>query len=176
MLIIGYGNTLRGDDGAGAIAAEALTHVAGVDADVHVLHQLLPELAVPLASTDFAIFIDAAVDVDPSLPVRVQEIFPASDSTARDTHFTTPAGLLALTRDLYGACPRALLYSIPAENFAFGAPLSERAKFGVERTLEVIAWSGPHAHPPVTHSPHCCDDSTSTSSRRSSCSDSRAAA
>jgi hydrogenase maturation protease len=138
-LILGYGNTLRGDDGAGALAAEAIAAQALPSVDVRVLHQLLPELAAPIAAADLVIFIDAAVDVDADETLRVQHIQPASESAPHDTHISTPTGLLAMARDLFHALPRAMLVSIPAENFNFGANLSARTKRGIDEITRRIA-------------------------------------
>jgi len=60
-LIIGYGNTLRGDDGAGPRVAEvvagwSLPNVRAISAA-----QLTPELAEALAGAEVVIFVDAQV-------------------------------------------------------------------------------------------------------------------
>jgi hydrogenase maturation protease len=138
-LILGYGNTLRGDDGAGALAAEAIAAQTLPGVEVRVLHQLLPELAEPIAASDMVIFIDAAVDVDANETLRVQHIQPASEFAARNTHISTPTGLLSMARDLFHALPRAVLVSIPAENFNFGANLSARTKRGIDEITRRIA-------------------------------------
>ena len=62
VLVIGYGNTLRGDDAAGV-------HAAGLIAKRHpeiicvCLHQLVPELAEQIAECDIVFFIDAQKDI-----------------------------------------------------------------------------------------------------------------
>ena len=43
VLVIGYGNTLRSDDGAGVVAAERLAEAIGSRATVLTRHQLLPD-------------------------------------------------------------------------------------------------------------------------------------
>src|SRR5947208_15429626 len=59
ILVVGYGNELRGDDAAGPriareVAAWGLPQVRTLAA-----HQLTPELAAELAHADAAIFVDA---------------------------------------------------------------------------------------------------------------------
>jgi Ni,Fe-hydrogenase maturation factor len=58
-VVIGYGNDLRGDDALGPLAATAVAEwdMPGVQAIA--AHQLMPELAEPLAQADLAIFVDA---------------------------------------------------------------------------------------------------------------------
>ena len=61
-LVIGYGNVLRGDDGAGFLTAELLRDKLR-DPDIEILsqHQLLPELMEPISRAARVIFIDATV-------------------------------------------------------------------------------------------------------------------
>ena len=61
-LIIGYGNALRGDDGAGSIAADLLRDRIH-DPAIEILsqQQLLPELMEPISRASRVIFIDASV-------------------------------------------------------------------------------------------------------------------
>jgi Ni,Fe-hydrogenase maturation factor len=62
VLVIGYGNTLRRDDGVGVRVAEA---VAADPRFAHVrvlaVHQLTPELALDIGSASLVIFVDADV-------------------------------------------------------------------------------------------------------------------
>jgi hydrogenase maturation protease len=63
LLIIGYGNTLRSDDGVGPhvvreIAAQRLPDVTCV-----VVHQLTPEMAAQVTLADQVLFVDAQVDL-----------------------------------------------------------------------------------------------------------------
>ena len=61
-LIIGYGNALRGDDGAGYIAAELLRErIHDPNVEVFSLQQLTPELMEPVSRASQVIFMDASV-------------------------------------------------------------------------------------------------------------------
>lgn len=76
VLIVGYGNPLRRDDGVGWYAAQRLSHeLSGEQAEVIACHQLMPELAERISQTDLVIFIDAAVGTSPGA-------FPAPPSKA----------------------------------------------------------------------------------------------
>ncbi|MCC6630011.1 MAG: hydrogenase maturation protease [Chloroflexi bacterium] len=125
-LVIGYGNPLRGDDGVGPAVATALAEMGGVDGmDLIVLDpvQLTPELAVDVASAAAVIFVDAQVDEVAGM-VRSAALTPGDAVTGAFSHAATPAGLLALARDLYGVVPPAWVVSVGAVSFAPGDGLS----------------------------------------------------
>ncbi|MFI5043071.1 MAG: hydrogenase maturation protease, partial [Acidimicrobiales bacterium] len=66
VLVIGYGNTLRSDDGVGWHAAALLAEdprLAGVE--VLAVHQLTPELALDMSRATLVILIDAGADDPP---------------------------------------------------------------------------------------------------------------
>ena len=113
VLVIGYGNTLRGDDGIGpAVAAEvAALGLPGVR--VVVAHQLTPELAADLADVRLAVFVDAAVG---GPPVTADRLDPAAAPGAM-THAADPRGLLALCALAYGRCPEAWLVTAAGADF-----------------------------------------------------------
>jgi len=62
ILVIGYGNTLRRDDGVGVRAAEMMAADSRF-ADVEVLtaYQLTPELSLDIATASLVVFVDADV-------------------------------------------------------------------------------------------------------------------
>jgi hydrogenase maturation protease len=126
-LIIGYGNPLRGDDGAGWHAVERLRDALGdrEDVELQALHQLTPELAETLAHFDRAIFIDAGVPDENAPPGTLthRTLTPAGVAATTLHHFT-PEKLLRWTGDLYGAEPEAVLFVVTGERFAFEETLS----------------------------------------------------
>ena len=131
VLIIGYGNPLRGDDAAGFLAAERLRDLfPALDIEILAVHQLTPELADPISRAGRVVFIDAAATGEPGLIYR-RPVAPALD-TGTFTHQGTPAALLALTRVLYGEAPRAVLITVAGLDFGFGAPLSAPVKRALE--------------------------------------------
>jgi len=89
-IIIGFGNTLRGDDGAGVAAAEML---AGdfPGANVVAVQELHPELAEQLASCDLAVFLDASVRTSTLCVTRVS---PARSVHGAEGHAFSPPGSL----------------------------------------------------------------------------------
>lgn len=126
-LIVGYGNSLRSDDGIGVRVAQIVTDWNLPALQTRSLHQLTPELAADLAEVDLAIFVDAAQEVD---GVKLYEIKPADYSEFR-SHFADPRALLGLTQAIYGKCPQAWWLVVPGVNFQLGDRLSTVAQQGV---------------------------------------------
>lgn len=138
LLVIGYGNTLRSDDGAGPRVAEAVAamNLPGVRALVCPL--LTPELADPISQTRAVLFVDAAVDAPHE--VRLRRLEPA-ESAQIMTHAADPRTLLALAREVFGHAPEAWWLTIPAVNFDFGGGFSEPTQQGIAAALEKTqAW------------------------------------
>ena len=123
MLVIGYGNPLRGDDAMGPVAAARLGGIA--------VHQLTPELAESIAKEDGVIFLDADVTLAPG-EIAVKRV-EATDTPL--THSASPAGLLHLALAVYGAAPRAWLIGMGGESFELKEGLSEAAARAVESAV-----------------------------------------
>ena len=137
-LIIGYGNTLRSDDGLGWRAAEQIAaKQTGGDIAVQMHHQLGPELAQPLSEVDLAIFIDAGYQGVPGR-VSCQPVEP-SDATSGFTHHVNPGVLLAMARHLFGRCPRAFIISVVGESFACGETLSPAVQRALPAVQKLVA-------------------------------------
>jgi len=135
LLVIGYGNTLRSDDGVGpkvaqAVAALNLPEVRAVARDL-----LTPELAEPIARADRVVFVDAAVDAPRE--VRLRPLEPAASSQIM-AHAADPRVMLALARDVFGRAPKAWWLTIPVENMGIGEELSTLAQRGFESAVEEV--------------------------------------
>ena len=142
FLVIGYGNTLRSDDGVGAKVAAAVAELALPGVTVLVRHQLTPELAETISEARAVIFVDAAADA--STEVQVRRLEPAGGAQLM-AHAADPRTLLALAKQLFGRCPPAWWLTIPVENLEFGEELSPLARRGFETALEKIrALAGSH--------------------------------
>jgi hydrogenase maturation protease len=123
-LVIGYGNSLRGDDGIGVAVAEQLSETLQTDlVKVIACQQLTPELASQISSVDRVIMIDAAQGDTPG-KISVNQIEPDADS-ATFTHELQPSTLLACSQELYGKCPETFLVSVTGYSFEFSDELSD---------------------------------------------------
>jgi hydrogenase maturation protease len=137
-LIVGYGNSLRGDDGVGQAAARALAHDAAIDgAEVVSCHQLMPELAESLAAVDLAVFIDAADGREPG-SVVVNPVQSKTERSAGLVHHVEPGALLALSEKLYGRSPEAFLVTVGADSLALGEGLSEAVAAALPTVIATV--------------------------------------
>ena len=135
LLVVGYGNTLRRDDGVGILVAEAVAALNLAGVEVITRHQLVPELVEPLSLARAVVFVDA--DAQARGDVQLRLIEPA-DGAQILAHATDPRSLLALSGQLFGFSPKAWSLGIPADDFGFGDGLSPRAEAGREAALEAI--------------------------------------
>lgn len=135
ILVLGYGNELRGDDALGPLAARAIASWGLSGLHVRDLHQLTPELAEPLAAAQMALFIDASQQLPAESPLAAQQLSAGGPPIAG--HAAGPQNLLRLATQLYGTCPIAYLIAIPASSFDFGAPLSPGAACGLAEALRL---------------------------------------
>jgi len=134
-LVIGFGNTLRGDDGAGPAAA-ALLRERGFDALA--VHQLTPELAERIAAARIVFFLDAAAN----LPAGEVSIVRLAQGRAAIEHVASPAALLRLAHDVYGSATPAWLITMGGASFELGEGLSDAARRAAARAVaEVLARS-----------------------------------
>ena len=135
ILIIGYGNPIRGDNGIGqAVIAEVeqwnLAHLRSQS-----LHQLTPEIAAEMAEVETVIFVDAGLEGD---TVNITSLEPLPSDLFNWGHSLNPRSLLSLTQFLYQKSPQAWLIAIPGENFELSETLSEKALNGIQEALKII--------------------------------------
>ncbi len=141
ILIIGIGNTLRGDDGAGQHAAYLLAEaLVGEAVDVVACHQLTLELSEPLARAASAVFIDAEIGGDAG-EIRVRPLVPAGAELF--THGLTPEILLSAALALYGRAPEAWLYTICGEDFGYKEQLSPAVDAAVKEVVQRLTDNWP---------------------------------
>lgn len=143
VLVIGYGNPLRGDDGIGWRAADELEkRWAGHGLARLSFLQLTPEMAEDVAGAAAVLFIDASCDIPPGA-VDCREVEPTPAGAPRSfTHHMKPDTLLALARDLFGRAPRAWLITAGAADFECGERLTPAVEDAlpllVERAGEIL--------------------------------------
>jgi hydrogenase maturation protease len=135
VLVIGYGNSIRGDDGIGPAVATQVEAWNLPQVKSLCLHQLTPEIAAELAIVKYAIFVDAAVHPQ---SLELSPIKPLNQTNLKWGHYCTPQSLLSLTQKLYETVPEAYLISVPGVNFELGEFLSATAEEGVHQALKKI--------------------------------------
>ena len=136
ILVLGYGNTLRGDDGVGPRVAETVATWRLEHVEAIARHQLTPELAEPISRAARVIFVDAAVN-QPDDGVKVASLAPAAGQHVL-YHTASPAALLGLAESLFGRAPEAWLVTIPVTEVGIGEQLSPQAQRGVAEALDEV--------------------------------------
>lgn len=138
LLLLAYGNPLRGDDGVGWVVGERLTETLAEDlARVLVCHQLTPELAEPISRAERVIFVDAAEGEKPGA-IHWVEMQPGAFTAQPFTHQIDPTSLLAAAQELFGHAPTAYLLTITGANFGFGEGLSPAVEQAAEEAVGQI--------------------------------------
>ncbi len=135
LLVIGYGNTLRGDDGVGPRVVEAVGRLRLPGVRTLICPLLTPELAVPISRAGTVIFVDAAVDAPNKVQWRKLEPSKTSQLMA---HAADPCTMLALARDVFGRVPAAWWLTIPAVKMDFCEDLTPEAQRGFTEAMEQI--------------------------------------
>ena len=155
VLVVGYGSTLRGDDGVGPRAAELVAEdprLAG--ATVLVRHQLTPELAADMAAARLVVLVDARADAE-SGAVVVERVAGAVSSggagastgvgpsgrtgAGASTHHVGAAEVAALARDLWGARSDVFTVGVGAASFEVGGGLSAVVEHALPAVVDAIA-------------------------------------
>ncbi len=169
VLVIGYGNALRSDDGVGWHAAALLAddpRLAG--AEVLALHQLSPELALDMSRASLVILVDAGVDDPPGTIAVLRPAGAGGGSAAGDgsaagsgadggsaagpgggsgagggpgatSHHVDPGVLLALARDLFGTAPEAIVVRVGTASMEVGETLSPAVAAALPAVVDAVA-------------------------------------
>ena len=137
ILVIGYGNPLRGDDGFGALAAGYVEKRQIPGVEVIVSHQLNPELAALLSISSHAIFLDAVAGDQPGT-LRATPVEHCDLSSSGMHHFE-PGSLLALAQAIYGQAPPATLITATARSFHHGPEIGQEVRQAAAKAAEAIA-------------------------------------
>ena len=103
ILMIGYGNELRGDDAAGPKVVAAVDAWNLEQVQTLIRHQLTPELAEPIAQARAVIFVDASTEITGDT-AQVRALEPAM-SVHLMTHGGDPGVLLPIPSPAAGGIP-----------------------------------------------------------------------
>lgn len=114
ILLIGYGNPGRGDDGLGpALAAEIeALGIRGLTVDID--YQLTVDHAALIAAHDLVVFADAMIGL--TVPFRFARVDAAPPSSL-GSHQVSPEAALALAGLLFGHAPPGWILAIAGEEF-----------------------------------------------------------
>lgn len=136
ILLIGYGNPARGDDGLGPAVAQTaeawkLPHVT-----VDSAYQLTVEDAVSVAQHDAVVFVDASVTG--AEPFRFDRVQPGPDG-GFSTHHVEPAAVMTLAASLFHASTEGYVLGIRGYQFEmFCEALSDGALLNFEAAIAFL--------------------------------------
>jgi hydrogenase maturation protease len=137
-MVIGYGNSLRRDDGIGVIAAQQLSETFPADTVTVVsFRQLMPELAEDLANANVVVFIDASIG-DPAGRIAVTPLEFRDAAAEGLTHHFAPSTLLELAERLYGRRPQAFLVSVCGQSFDLGEGLTSSVAAALPQVMHEV--------------------------------------
>lgn len=135
VLIIGYGNELRGDDGAGRCVARLL---AAAGFDVIEAEELLPEFAERIAGSRLVVFVDCNVDVAPG-KLAFSRVRTVGERPAVEHGQCTPEAVMDIVEMVYRERPEAWAMGIGPLSLEMEEGLSEEVGNAVEEAAELIA-------------------------------------
>ncbi len=137
VLLLGYGNPSRGDDGLGPQCIELIQcGQNSLPFDTITDYQLQVEHALDLEHRQRVIFIDASVSAP--APFEFTRVLPVKDDSYT-SHAMSPAAVLAV----YGqvceqALPEANLLSIRGYEFELGMAISAGAQNNLHRAISFL--------------------------------------
>ena len=153
ILLLGYGNPDREDDGVAWHILRALAVRMGLPApdsyeddfpenphvDFAFYLQLTPEMAEDISGYEHVCFVDAHTG---NIPEEVRIIDVESDfQKSPFTHHLTAQSLLSICETLYNTKPEAALLSVRGYQFLFSRTLSEPTSALVMKAVELVwAW------------------------------------
>lgn len=136
ILLIGYGNPGRGDDGLGPALAASIEELSLAEVTVEIDYQLTVDHAALIAAHDVVVFADAMMGL--ADPFRLTEI-GTEQPEALGSHQVTPEAALALAKLLFGLRPTAWMLAIAGEQFdEVKEGLSPRAQDNLGQALAFV--------------------------------------
>jgi len=113
VLLIGYGNPGRGDDGLGPALAAQIEGMALPGVTVDIDYQLTVDHAALIAGQDVVVFADAMMGLD--RPFRLDPVGGSPQTLG--SHQVTPEAALALAGLLFGHIPPAWVLAMAGQEF-----------------------------------------------------------
>ncbi len=136
ILLIGYGNPARADDGLGPALAEEIESKNISDVTVEADYQLTIEDSAQVAEYDVVVFADASVNC--SEPFSFEPL-TAREGESFSSHSVEPAEVMALAENLFKSKAKGFILAIRGYEFdRFGEGLSKKAKVNLQKALDFI--------------------------------------
>jgi hydrogenase maturation protease len=136
ILVLGYGNPGRQDDGLGPAAATLIDAMGWSDVTAFDNYQLNIENALDVAAHDVVWFVDAA-KTGPA-PYVVHDLAPSLNFDFT-SHLVRPETIMAMAGHYFGGTPKAFLLAIRGYEFEFVEALTPEAKDNLQRAAAMLA-------------------------------------
>lgn len=135
ILVIGYGNPGRRDDGLGPAFAARVEELSLPGIAVESDYQLAIEHAHLAAQHDIVVFTDAAADVDGDSPFYLRPVQPAPEDRY-SSHSISPQAVLRLASQCFGVRLSGWLLGIrPVDLESFAEGLTPEAEANLSAAL-----------------------------------------
>ena len=136
LLIFGYGNPGRGDDGLGPAFLDGVERLDLPQVECQTDMQLQVEHVMDMQGRNMVLFVDADASCDS--PFRFSEISAEKDDSYT-SHAMTPQALLHAYTNVFGQqSPAGFLLRIRGERFELGDELSAVARSNLDKALEQL--------------------------------------
>lgn len=132
-LVIGIGNSSRGDDGLGWACLDCLAERKPDDWQLEYRYQLAPEDAEMIAHFPTVVFVDACQNaLNGGFAL---DSCPPDPGAGIYTHQQSPGAVLHLCRELYGRQPEAWLLRIEGRRWTLGSGLTKTARSNLKQAV-----------------------------------------
>ena len=135
VLVLGYGNPGRQDDGLGPAVAAGIDRLGWPNLSAFDNYQLTIEDAMDVAEHDVVWFVDAA-KTGPS-PYAVHELSPAA-GIEFTSHLVRPEAILAIAQQCFGKLPQAFMLAVRGYEFEFIEALTPAASDNLRHALAML--------------------------------------
>ncbi len=135
ILLIGYGNPGRCDDGLGPLFADAISQIDIPNVIVQTDYQLQIEDAMDAAAHDVVILADASVS---GSDVVFEHLEPDGNASF-STHSVSPSALMSMVKEHFNVTPHAYLLTMRGYEFnEYHEGLSEKAQANLNKAVAFL--------------------------------------
>lgn len=113
-VIIGYGNSLRGEDAFGVDTIKELQKLELKETKLISMHQLTPEMVLELLEADEIIFIDTCYDKKNNYALACSLV---EQNSLNLSHHIAPKTIIQMLNTLYDNYPNFFIYSMISSSF-----------------------------------------------------------
>ena len=139
VLVVGYGNAMRSDDGLGWHATRRLASDSRLEGAVILYrHQLLPELAYDVSTAALVVFIDATTSLPPG-HISIERVQPLEHSEGTWSHHVNVSTLVSLSHQLYGRAATGYVVSCGVQSVEIGDRLSSVVEAALPQVIDAVA-------------------------------------